>query len=716
MRIGFIIALVVGATLSVLLPQASAESPTKEGQVQDLGRIEVTAEGERETFTFSPTGITLDLDDYQTITIPQNVGDIMRDLIIFDFRGETDLVPGIDTFQMRGFDAERFVTAIDGLTLRKTGGRKSSNIVDYAYLPPFLIEKLEILPGPHSALYPAKSIGGVANFISRAPKKYETLKPDVTASSSIGTYNTQNHSVYGRGSIQSLTYDAGYQKYATDGYLRNSEADIDTVFGRVGYVLPSGGHLAFSAAYADTDRQAVVNNDPSIKASNYDKNFPRVSDSLFNPWQTPTWDGLSYNFRANYRQPTPIGNLSADAYYSEETRNRSYTDYINAKRPSLGTRRINMDTRWVQQAVKIQDDIPFSDRHTTTLEFDYAQVFDGDNRLDQKDDRMTVLAGAFQHRWTLFPRLTLTAGLRFEDDSVRVSNTTTTGKYITTKPDWIDRHWSALLPKSFLTYELDDLSPALRDTSVSVGVSRIWRAPDYHGDYNPQGRPAGAWLEPEEGIGVDFVLTRRLFGDVSLRANYSYYVIDDFIAGNSRYAKFTPSSTNKVTPGLEYKDYKINLDQVVRHGLELELSGRLHPRFSFYLGYAFQDFQSMGDEPAGTDLASDRAAHRFSAGLRYKILDRTLLLLDWQFQDEQVLEIEEFVGPGPDDYILRRDPIDPYNLVNFGIQQEIFDKFGPFSKGVVRVYVNNILNETYEDANGFPGTDRTVGIGFTFKM
>ncbi|NLI33022.1 MAG: TonB-dependent receptor plug domain-containing protein, partial [Deltaproteobacteria bacterium] len=187
MKKGFIIALALLASTFALMPQAAAQTEAREGQVQDLGQIQVTAEGEKEAFTLSPSATILDLDDYQTIEIPQNVGDIMRDLVIFDFRGETDLVPGIDSFQMRGFNGDRFVTAIDGLTLRKTGGRKSSNIVDYAYLPPFLIEKMEVLPGPHSALYPAKSIGGVVNFISRAPKIHETLKPDISASSSIGT-------------------------------------------------------------------------------------------------------------------------------------------------------------------------------------------------------------------------------------------------------------------------------------------------------------------------------------------------------------------------------------------------------------------------------------------------------------------------------------------------------------------------------------------------
>jgi len=74
-----------------------------------------------------------------------------------------------------------------------------------------LIDSVEILPGPHSALYGGESIGGVVNFKTRAPKRYETLKPDVTVSSSYGSYNTQNHNLSLQGGLGEWTYDIGYQ-------------------------------------------------------------------------------------------------------------------------------------------------------------------------------------------------------------------------------------------------------------------------------------------------------------------------------------------------------------------------------------------------------------------------------------------------------------------------------------------------------------------------
>jgi outer membrane receptor protein involved in Fe transport len=702
-RIGFTVFLVMMFSL-IPLPAIADNGPEKE-RVHQLDEVTVRAKTGAEALTYKPESTTIDLDSYESIDILQNIGDILKGLIIFDFRGESALVPDDDTFQMRSFEANRFVTAIDGLNLRKTGGRKSSHIVDYAYLPTFLIDRIEVLPGPHSALYPAKSIGGVVNMITRAPRVREELKPDINISTSYKSYDTQNHSLSIQGSVESFTYDLGYQKYSTDGYLRNTDADIDTVFGRLGYVFPSGGHIALSTSYSDADRGIVVVNDPANPLSNYDNDYPKVSDALFYDWQDSSWNGRNHSYRLNYRQPTPIGNLSADAYYSEEVRNRSYLSLINTADPSLGSERLSSDTTWYQEGAKIQNEFQFAANHLTTIEGDFEQCYDGED----KDRRIRIRGGGLQHQWQIVPRLSLTGGLRYEDVNIWVSNSGITGR-----PPWIERQWDEWLPKSFLTYELDDLAVALRDTSLSFGVSRIWRAPDYHGDYNPQGRSAGAWLDPEHGVGVDTVFTRRLWNDIHMKLAYSYYEIKDYIASNSTYADFTPSPRNPVPPGMEFMDYKINLEKVIRQGVELEFSGDLMRDLSFYLGYAYSDLDSKGDEPAGVREASNRSKHRVNAGLRYDLFENTTLLLDYKYQDEQVNEIAEELAE--DVWVIREVAIDSFHLVDFGIRQTLFHEWGPMSNGVLRLFVKNVFDETYTDSSGYPATDRTFGIGFSFKM
>ena len=675
------------------------------GAVSKILPMVVTAEETSPEVKLTPTKTAIDLEAFESIDITQNVGDYLKNLILFDFRGETDLVPGSDSFNMRSFGSNRFVVAIDGLNLRKTGGRKGSHIVDFAYLPPFLIEKLEVLPGPHWALYPSKAIGGVVDIITRAPKLHDRPMPDLKLSGSYKSYNTQNYNAQVRGSAGQVAYDLGYQYYGTDGYLRNSEAEINTVVGRLGYVIPSGGHLALTGTYSDNRRNTPVNNDPADPGTGFDDAYPKVSGSAFNMSDRPTWDGDAFSFRGDYQQPLAMGQLSTEVYYSEEYKDRAYL--VNGELTS-------MYTRWYNQGAKIQDKFQLAENHLTTFELDGEQCFDGGRDDDSKELRITVLGAGLQHQWKITPHLTLTLGLRYETVGIRVQNFTATGHYITGRGDWIERDFSALLPKSFLTYNLDGWGPALRDTSVSLGVSRIWRAPDYHGQYNPQGRPAGAWLDPEDGVGVDAIFARRLFNNVQMKLSYFYYSLNDYIVSNSSFAQYWPTAGNRVEPGQEYRDYQINLERMVRQGVELELSGNLTDDLSFYLGYAYQTMESKGDEPAGVAAASNEPENRIKAGLRYKLFKGTTIMLDYRYEDEQVNEYSEEVAE--DEYIIRQVAMDSYHLFDIGVRQQLFEKWGFAHNGFLRLFINNLGNTSYEDSRGYPSTDRTFGLALSFEM
>lgn len=708
---------------AVLLNPAAAKD-----RVHDMGQIEVTAESGRQQMISEPEKTTINVDQYQSATIPQNAGDIVRDLVIMDYRGATDLVPDDDTLYMRGFSSKRFVTAIDGSTLRKTGGRRSSHIVDYALIPPFLIETIEVLPGPHSALYPGKSIGGVVNFITRDPVRYNTLKPDIHVSASYGTYNTQNHSVSVKGSAGPFTYDAGYQKYATDGYLRNNEADIDTLFGRFGYVFPNNGFVAVSASYADADRQIPVKNDPDDPESGYDPDDPIVSDaSRFYAWQSPTWDKAAPSYRVNLELPSPVGNWTATAYYGEENRDYSMLELVDRNDPAQGVRDGSWETQWHQQGGKVANTFALADGHETTVGAELEQLYDGygdvpgwDGSEFAHDDkkRIETLSGFAQHKWSILPRLTLTAGLRYEDDTIWVSNHSSSSGdiYITGRGMWIERNWSEWLPKSFLTYEFDDLADSLRDTSVSLGVSRIWRAPDYHGDYNPQGRPAGAWLAPEHGVGYDLVLNRRLIGDIQMKLNYAYYRIKDYIADNDfpKFGDRRGQIPEDVPAGMEYRDYKINLEEVIRQGVELQVDGNLTDELGFLIGYAYQDFQNQGNEPAGQTELDDRPENRVTAKLSYRPFDPTRLILDYEYQDEQVTKVSHEIAP--DVYEFDEIAIDAFHVFDFAVEQTLFTNWGGVRNGVLKIYVKNLFDEDYQNTSGYPATDRTFGAGIRFRI
>lgn len=702
------IILLAGMVLMLWTPSGMAveiidqEAAREQEKVKQLEDIVVTGKGGAPGLEYSPSETVIDVEDFPIVGAPGNIQDLLKTQAIIDFRGETDLVPNSDTLNMRGFSSSRFVMAVDGLTVQKTGGRKGSHIVDYSLLSPLPIEKIEIMAGPHSALYDSKSIGGVVNVITEAPKRRDSLKPDVKLSTSYGSYDTENHRFSMQGAVDMVTYGLGAQKNSTDGYLRNNKTDMETYSGSLGLLLPFEGYVNVSASRSDIDRQATVTN----TGDDYDSDYPEVEDSLFEPYQDPTWDKEAWSYRLNYLQNLPIGRLTLGAYKSKEDRDRAYYTWIDEDNPSLGKEYNSSYTCWRQEGGKIQDEYQWTDNHTSTIGFNLAKLYDGED----EDKRVRKKGTYLQHQWKITSSLDVKLGLRHENVKIWVSNSQTSG--IPNKDYWIEREWNQLVPKSYTTWKMDALAPWLRNTSLSLGISKIWHAPDSHGEYNPQGKPAGAWLDPEHGMGYDLVLNRRLWRDIALMLDYSFYTIEDYIVSNRSYAQYSGGSAGN----LRYSDYKINLDEVYRHGVELNLGGHLIDDLSFYLTYAWQKFDNQGDEPAGKTELDDQAEHRVTAGVRYQLFEKTALMLDYSYQSKETQEVSELIDDSdPDNPIYDYRQVDnpAYNLFDLGLEQTLFKSKGPFRDARLQFYIKNLFDEEYYDARGYPATDRTYGVSFS---
>ena len=506
------------------------------------------------------------------------------------------------------------------------------------------------------------------------------------------------------GGAEAWIYDMGVQRYSTAGYLRNSKTNIMTYYGRGGYVFEDEGFLTLSYLHVDADRQLPVVNDPD--QADYDSSYPVVKDgiSAYDQWQKPSSDKIAQSMDIHLVKPSDIGEISIAATYRMENRDRSY-DSLQAGNVVDSS----WNTKWKQLALKASDTITLNDSNKLLIGFEGSQLFDGYGRTPwayaySDHERVRTLAGFAEHQWDITPRLHLKWGARYESVEAWVNNYKSNGsEYIPGRGEWINRNWSGFTPKSFLTWELDDYAPLLRDTSISIGASRVWRAPDYHGDLNPQGRPAGAWIDPEHGMGYDFVLQRRLWGDVQLKVDFSYYEIKDYIAYNGR---------NYKSP--IYEDYKVNLKEMQRKGVETMLNGHLMNDLSFYLGYAYCDYRNVGGEIAGETDLDQRARHRVSAGIAYNLFEDTKILADYKFQDKEVTEIINEISPGV--YESHTEKIGAYQLVNLALEQKIFDSWSMFDNGKIKFYINNLLDERYENVSGYPGTDRTYGISLSTSI
>ena len=478
MKKTFKIKYVYFTVLFIIIAIPSFSLAQEEKEAIKLEQITVTAPGKKEGVTITPQSTIINVKEYKTPGAPQNIVDIIKDRAIIDFRGQSDLVPGYDQILMRGFDANRFVTAVDGLNIETSGGIGTTQ-VDYGTLPLGQIECIEIVPGPHSALYSGRSEGGVLNVKLKTPKSYVTLKPDFRVATSYRSYNTQNHSVNVDGGVESVIYGLGFQNYHTDGYLRHNETDINTFSGRLGCILPDDGYISLNVTYTDRDQERVAKNDPSLP--DYKSHYPHTLKAYQYEWADNTFDKRNCSYRLSYKQPTSIGNLTLGAYYNEE--NLDYSYYKDKAHKKHWTYDWDRD----QWGGRIQDEIKFSDDHITTIGFETTQIYDGPWKYSEamhsprrgRHKIKKANSGYLQHKWKIIPRLTLNAGLRYENVNHWHNNWDSKKekyKVKTIQKKYIDKEYNQFAPKSFLTYELDDLSDVLRDTSLSLGVSKIWNA------------------------------------------------------------------------------------------------------------------------------------------------------------------------------------------------------------------------------------------------
>lgn len=212
-------------------------------------------------------------------------------------------------------------------------------------------------------------------------------------------------------------------------------------------------------------------------------------------------------------------------------------------------------------------------------------------------------------------------------------------------------------------------------------------------------------------MNYDFIFKRTLWGNVNLKVDYSYYKIEDYVASNWDYAKYNLWKNKNVPAGLEWSDMYINLDEVTRDGVEVELNGNILDSLYAYIGYAYQEFDYDGSQPAGMELG-DVAKNRVNAGLRYNPFDKTMIMLDYRYQSKQVAHLIAEEPEGSGIWVSSDNPMKPQSVFDLGIEQTLHS--GDTIKDVtLGLYVNNLLNEEYENARGYPMPDRTYHCSFS---
>ncbi len=680
-------------------PVSAASPPDQNDERVRIEEMTVQAERLKDNIELSPVGYTINLDDYAKAGVPHTIYDFLSDRAIIDFRGITPLSPNNDDILLRGFDTRQFTTAINGMAIQKTGGWWGGHFIDYRNIPMEQIETIEILPGPHSALYEGKSFGGVINIKTRRPVWRDTPDVRFRTTASYASFNTYDASLTAQGGGGAMDYVLGVKEYHTDGHLRNSAYDQSTLSGRVAWLLPNEGSLSVMGTYSEITREIPSENDPD--GNFFKKSYPVVRQAdVAARWRDPAGNARRakkpHSLLVNWEQPSELGTWRVGAYYGHDNQKFQY---------GLWDEPLQV-TSWNSYGGNIQNEVLLADNHTVTFGFDTAVL-----RTGASTDIVRTYAGFVQDEWEITPRLTLRPGLRYEKIDIWWSNMRG-GSFVDPEIEsrYVERNYSDWMPKFFATYRLDDHAEVLRDTSVSMGVSRLW-TPRSTCEVCTWG--AGVEMDPVKGYGVDLILMRRLWEDMTLMVNVNHYKLDNYVIwahGSTDYFQNSPWGRRMV-----------NLKDVTKDGVEMELNGNITENLSMNIGFAWVDWSYNGprggvEEISARNTLGNIARYRINSGVTYNFTDRLQLHMDYKHQDKQERDIVDVIDEEEGIFDVRTVRIDSYGVLDVSASYIIVDRWKRVEVPTIKLFIHNALDKDYVNVRGYPAPERMYGAAVSLNF
>lgn len=367
-----------------------ADEPAE--KVERLGEIVVTANKYETSASNIPASVTvIGRDQLDAENFPnQDIGDALRSVPGITLRRAYAPFPAYAN--IRGAGYESTVYLVNGIP---TDWQISQT------LPVEIVERVEIIRGPASALYGANAGGGVINIILKQGKD----KPETTVKSGVGSFDRLRSVLSSEGKVNQF-------QYALAGYYE--EADGTNI---VKNNVNPGTHMIDDCDY---DKKGAVFNtaytfDNQAKAGFF-YNFFNNRYTRGRPYVGGDWD---YNMAgASYDQK--IGEaLNIHAYAALRT-----DDYLHLY-DNGGTNYGPKQKRFMdydETPVELQATLALGMGHVLTTGLFYNnQTTDQDykawatgNQLYENRFKVQTLAGYLQDVWNITDAMILTSGLRYD--------------------------------------------------------------------------------------------------------------------------------------------------------------------------------------------------------------------------------------------------------------------------------------------------------------
>jgi len=472
------------------------------------------------------------------------------------------------TIDLRGFNSQPVPSTsvfVDGQRINEP----DFNTINFDLIPFDTIERIEIIPGP-ATIYGKNAMGGVVNIITKRGGD----KRQVTSEALLGSWGRQRYSINASGPIGKFDYYVNLGKEKEDGYRDDSGANISRVNGRVGYRPTEETDITLSYTYV-TDKlyqagalplsEAAVNPRKNFTPGDFvdhNTNVARLTGRQGLPW------GFSLNVNGFYRDlaeqqftvsnPAFVGSILSTAQTNSTTQSWGSTVQLTQGTPILGR----------QNSLVFGADFQRNDfRSSLTATTGFGP---GSSHTDTNENILGLYA---QDMLSLLPNLVLTAGVRYDQDSIE-SNFEES--FTPTPPTIGKRTFNRTNPRAGLTYLI------YPGSSLYFNFSQGFRVPTFL-ELFPVAFQSNPNLKPVTSDNFEIGGKAGLWnwGEASLTL---------FTSNIRNEIYFTCT----ICAGFAFDGLNRNVDSTRRQGVEASFKGRYNEYFDGIINYTFTEatFQS----------------------------------------------------------------------------------------------------------------------------
>lgn len=666
---------------------------------------------------------------------------LLQDLAKPDVAEALRLVPGVNVVQLggRGSSTSLFVRGgtsafnkvlIDGVPANDIGG-----LFDFGDVDTTGVERVEVLRNANSVLYGNDALTGV---VALTTQRGRTRTPEATYSIDGGTLGTARHDVSIGGATNRVDYFAAFSHFDTDNDVANDTYRRETFATRLGFA--AGASTDISAVFrAGASRTGLPNSvgfygvaDDSTKKSDAQM-FSLSADTRVSPRLKTTlrYAVLHSNYHLNNPSPTgeyadpfgfggnylgdPVTITGANGYSVSGRAILDYGGVYPQPYDAVTTRHVVSG----QASLRVRPAISLS--AGARIEHEYGTAvssFDDPTAPNFPPHTARNNAGAFVEAQAVRGPVALTAGLAVDHN---------------------ETYGQAVTPRVSATTYLrkPSASSTVGDTKVMFNAGTGIKAPTLSQELSSldvlvRGTVNGVEpIGPERSTGFDVGVEQGLWrGRIRARASYFHNDFSDLIEYVSTSALTQLGIPQQVADASGYGAY-VNSSSYRAQGIELSADASL-ARFTFMASYTFLDAtvtKSLSGgvlapavNPAFPNIEIGQYAPLVGARPFRRPANSGSFMAKYSQGPFQVV-LAGYISGKQDDSTFLSDEFFGYSMLlpnrdlDAGFQKiDLSAAYAIHPRAKWYVSVENLLNQDYQAAAGFPALPATLRTGITLSV